>query len=76
MAVTLQDLKNAASDLPVPERAELARFLLDSLDEGEQAAARAEWIALAERRMSEVKAGRVVGIPAEEVLRDLLEPPR
>jgi putative addiction module component (TIGR02574 family) len=76
MATTLDDLKSAASDLPVPERAELARYLLDSLDEGEQPAARADWLALAESRMAEVKAGSVVGIPADDVLRDLLEPPR
>jgi putative addiction module component (TIGR02574 family) len=71
MAVTLQDLKDAATGLSAAERAELARFLLHSLDEGEAADARAEWLALAERRMAEVKAGKVVGIPAEEVLRTL-----
>jgi putative addiction module component (TIGR02574 family) len=76
MAVTLQNLKDAAAALPVAERAELAQFLLRSLDEGEEADARAEWLTLAERRMAEVKAGKVVGIPAEEVLRTLLEPPQ
>jgi putative addiction module component (TIGR02574 family) len=76
MAVTLQELKTAASALSVAERAERARFLLGSLDEGEEADARAEWLALAERRMAEVKAGQVVGIPADEVLRTLLEPRR
>jgi putative addiction module component (TIGR02574 family) len=76
MAVTLQELKNAASALPVADRAELAQFLLRSLDEGEEPGARAEWLALAERRMAEVKAGQVAGIPAEEVLRTLLGPPQ
>jgi putative addiction module component (TIGR02574 family) len=74
MTVTLQELKSAASALPIADRAELARFLLGSLDEGEAVDARAEWLALAERRMAEVKAGQVVGVPADEVLRTLLAP--
>jgi len=74
MTVTLQELKDAAVVLPAGDRAELARFLLRSLDDGEEEDARAAWLAIAERRMAEVKAGRVVGIPAEEVLRTLLGP--
>jgi putative addiction module component (TIGR02574 family) len=76
MSLTLQELKNASSDLPADERVELAQFLLSSLDEQDEAATRAEWLALAERRMAEVRAGKVVGIPADEVLKSLLEPRR
>jgi hypothetical protein len=36
---------------------------------------RAEWLSLAERRMADVKAGKVVGIPADQVLKNLLVPP-
>jgi putative addiction module component (TIGR02574 family) len=71
MSQSLQELKDASSALPESERAELARFLLHSLDDGEEADARADWLALAQQRMAEVKAGTVVGIPAEEVLRGL-----
>jgi putative addiction module component (TIGR02574 family) len=71
MTATLQQLKSAAAELPATDRAELARFLLLTLDEGEDADARGEWLALAERRMAEVKAGNVTGIPADEVLRTL-----
>ncbi len=74
MVLTLEELKDAAADLPPPERAELAEFLVRSLDESEAAAVRAEWLALAEQRMADVKAGKVVGIPAEEVLNGLLGP--
>ncbi len=74
MSLTLEQLKEAASDLPASQRAELGQFLLHSVDAQEADAARAEWLALAEQRMADVKAGRVVGIPAEEVLRTLLEP--
>jgi Putative addiction module component len=50
----------------------LAHFLLHSLDEEkEQEGTRAEWLALAEQRMAEVRMGKVVGIPAEQVLKDL-----
>ncbi|HEV3386209.1 MAG TPA: addiction module protein [Gemmata sp.] len=74
MRLTLQELKNAASGLPVDERAELAKFLLHSIDEQEEEGTRAEWLALAEERMAEVRTGKVRGIPAEQVLKNLLGP--
>lgn len=72
MSPNLQDLKHAASGLPAGERAELAEYLLRSLDEQDEEGVRAEWLALAERRMAEVRSGEVAGIPAEEVLKNLL----
>jgi putative addiction module component (TIGR02574 family) len=74
MSLTSQELKTAISRLPADERAELAQFLLRSLDEQDDEGARVEWLALAEQRMAEVRSGKVVGIPAEEVLKNLLEP--
>ena len=74
MPLTLEQLKDAASDLPLAERAELAQFLVGSLDESQVVDIRAEWLALAEERMADVKAGKVVGIPAEEVFKNLLGP--
>jgi putative addiction module component (TIGR02574 family) len=76
MSLTLQELKDASSSLPADERAELAQFLLNSLEEQGEAGVRTEWLALAEKRMVEVRAGKVVGIPAEEVLRNLLRTKR
>lgn len=73
MSPSLEQLKTAISILPVAERAELAQYLLRSLDPEEEGA-RAEWLAMAEQRMAEVRAGRVVGIPAEEVLKSLTRP--
>jgi putative addiction module component (TIGR02574 family) len=75
MVLTLEQLKEAAFDLPLPERAELAQFLVRSLDAQRESEIRAEWLSLAERRMADVKAGKVVGIPAEEVLNSLVGPP-
>jgi putative addiction module component (TIGR02574 family) len=74
MSLTLQELKNVSSGLPADERAELAQFLLNSLEEQDEEGTRAEWFALAEKRMADVRAGKVVGIPAEEVLKNLLGP--
>jgi putative addiction module component (TIGR02574 family) len=71
MVLTLEQLKEALRDLPLPERAELAHFLVHSLEEPQGAEIRPEWLAVAERRMAEVKAGKVVAIPAQEVLKSL-----
>ncbi len=73
MSPSLEELKSTLSGLPPPARAELAQYLLRSLDPDEEGAA-AEWLALAERRMAEVRAGQVVGIPAEQVLEKLRGP--
>ena len=73
MSTTLEDLKTTLASLPLPERAELAHHLLRTLEPIEEGAA-AEWLALAERRMVDVHAGRVVGIPAEQVLESMRRP--
>jgi putative addiction module component (TIGR02574 family) len=76
MNPSLQELKNNAAALPASERAELVQFLLRTLDEPDESQARAEWLAVAEQRMAEVRAGQVAGVPAEEVLKTLLGPGR
>ena len=73
MSATLEELKSTVSGLPVPERAELAQYLLHTLESPDEGAA-AEWLAVAEQRMSDVRSGRVVGIPAEQVLESLRRP--
>ena len=70
MSPSLEELKTSLLNLPAAERAELAQHLLRSLD-AEEPGAKEEWLALAQERMAEVRAGKVVGIPAEEVLRGL-----
>lgn len=73
MSATLDELKSTVSGLPVPERAELAHYLLHTLESPDEGAA-AEWLAVAEQRMIDVRSGRVVGIPAEQVLASLRRP--
>jgi putative addiction module component (TIGR02574 family) len=74
MVLPLAQLKEAASLLSLPERAELASFLLDTLDESQTRENCAEWLAVAERRMAYVKAGKIAGIPAEHVCAVRLSP--
>ena len=70
MSLTFEELKTTLSDLPSPQRAELAQYLLRSL-EHEEEGTEAEWLALAEQRMADVRAGTIAGISAEEVLKSL-----
>ena len=64
MIAALEKLKATMSGLPLLKRAELVHHLLRTLEPDEEGAAD-EWLALADRLMAEVRAGRVVGIPAE-----------
>lgn len=73
MAVSLDELKATTSALPLLDRAELAHHLLHTLEPAEEGAG-AEWLELAAQRMAEIHAGKVVGIPAEQVLESLRRP--
>jgi putative addiction module component (TIGR02574 family) len=70
MNSSLKDLKATISSLPPGKRAELAEYVLDSLKSDEQEI-KAEWLAVAKQRLAEMHSGRVVGIPAEKVLKSL-----
>ena len=56
-----------ALDLPLTERAELARQLLDSLENISEEENDALWAVEAERRFDDYKAGKIKSAPAEEV---------
>jgi hypothetical protein len=70
MTPTVEQLKAMLSGLAVADRAELAYFLLRTL-EPEDPGASAEWLSLAQQRMDEVRAGKVKGVPAEQLLEEL-----
>ena len=72
MTPTLQNLKDAAATLPAEDRAELAHFLLESLEPVEEGWADA-WREELSRRMEEIRTGKAMGIPAEDVLARLRE---
>ena len=66
-----EKLKSELARLPIEDRAELASFLIGSLDEGADSDAEAAWDAELARRAEEIRTGKVVGVPAEKVFADL-----
>ena len=71
MTEAAERLKPELSRLSQPERAELARFLIESLDEGADADAEVAWDAELARRLEEIRNGVAVGEPADSALADL-----
>ena len=62
-------LESKALKLSPMERARLAQRLISSLDQEGNADTEKLWLHEAERRLGEIKAGKVAGIPAEKVIR-------
>jgi putative addiction module component (TIGR02574 family) len=73
MSANVQELKNELKLLPPKQRAELAHFLIESLDQESDPDAEAAWDKELERRVHEIKSGQAQGIPAEEVFAKLRE---
>jgi putative addiction module component (TIGR02574 family) len=73
MAETLDHLKRQLGILTATERAELARFLIDSLDEQADPEAEDAWEAELAGRVSEIKSGQVSGKPAAQVFKEIRE---
>ena len=59
-------LKAQIPGLPLKQRAELAYFLLQSLDVEEDSDAESAWRAELYRRLAGIQSGAVKGIPAEQ----------
>ena len=72
MTEAVEQLKSRAIDLSAPERADLAYFLLSSLEPEEEGAEEA-WRAEVARRVAEIRGGSAVGRPVDEVLAELRE---
>ncbi len=71
MSPEVSDLLKRALALPVDERAALANTLLDSLEAQNQSVEEA-WDEEVARRMEELKAGKAVTVPWEQLHRELL----
>lgn len=71
MSPETSDLLKRALALPVDERAALANTLLDSLDVVAESVEDA-WDKEVARRMEDLKAGKAVTVPWEELHRELL----
>ncbi|HTW57008.1 MAG TPA: addiction module protein [Terriglobales bacterium] len=71
MSPEVSELLKRAMALPVDERAALANTLLDSLEATDQSVQEA-WDEEVARRMDDLKAGRAVTVPWEQLHRELL----
>ena len=67
MARKLDELVSEALDLPTTSRAELAKQLLESLDNLSEAEIEKLWIEEADRRYEAYQAGEIKAVPADEV---------
>jgi len=70
--LTIEGYKNQLEKLSREERAELAYFLLSSLEPEEEGVA-AAWDAEILRRVAEIRSGKANGKPAEQVFAELRE---
>ena len=76
MAVAIEKLKTELASLTECERADLAHFLLSSLDDATadaDADVKEAWAAELARRADDIQHGRVVGKPADQVFAELRE---
>ena len=69
MQINIEELSAASMQLEIEDRAVLAGKLLLSLDEPSPVEVERLWLDEAERRLEAYRAGRVQGIPADEVFR-------
>ena len=67
MTVLAEKVRKEALELPANERAEIARFLIQSISPPESFVAENELESILNRRLSELKEGRVKAIPSEIV---------
>ncbi len=65
--MTMEELKREVLQLDPSSRADLARELLESLDDLPESEVERLWLEEAERRRADVLAGRVTPIPMDEV---------
>ena len=73
MSTDLEQLKQDLLALPTDSRASLAHALIESLDDEVDLDAEVLWRDEIRRRDAEVKSGRAVLKPAEQVLREARE---
>ena len=71
--MSMNELRDLLQTLPVQDRAELAKMLLDSLHDDEEfpTVSEEEFNQELLRRMEEMESGKVAGIPAEEVFEEM-----
>lgn len=71
MLPSVDQLKATLSGLPSADRAEIAHYLLVSLDEPAADDAVTAWHDELNRRVEEIQSGKAVGVPLEDAVADL-----
>ena len=66
MDARFEEIVASALKLPERERVRLAQDLIASLDKDVDPDVEALWLAEAERRLKELRSGKVRGVPADE----------
>lgn len=66
MSTNLDQLTADAMKLPIRERVQLAQRLVETLDDVVEPETEALWFAEAERRLEEMRSGKVEGIESDE----------
>ena len=67
--MSLKEIEAQIKKLDLKDRAALAKWIVESLDELSEVEIEGLWAEEAERRLDEMENGRVTEIPAKEVLR-------
>ena len=71
MTETAERMKSHLLELSIHDRAELAQFLIQSLDEGDDPNAEAAWDTELSRRMQDIESGVEAGESADSVFEQL-----
>ena len=71
MTQVAEKLKHKLAELAVEDRAELAQFLIGSLDGAADAGLSTAWHAEVSRRVEEIESGSAIGLPAEDVFESI-----
>lgn len=67
--MSLEEIEAEIKKLDLKDRAALAKWVVESLDDLSEAEVETLWIEEAEHRLDEMEGGQVTEIPAKEVLR-------
>jgi putative addiction module component (TIGR02574 family) len=73
MTTNLDKLTADAMKLPLKDRVQLAQRLVSTIDDEVEIGTEELWFAEAERRLEELRAGKVQGIDSEEAFRTARE---
>lgn len=71
MTESAERIKDELARLPAQDRAELAHFLIGTLDAEVDDDAEAAWAEELTRRAEEIDSGRATGVPADQVFSEL-----